>query len=128
MALMADVGLESLMRLKALAEGTKVAVACYEWTRSENLRRSIENAGLKHIELVMGCCAEPESLKRMLKEAQVVVLTSLVARRIRHLTPRETEVIVDDRTLNKGDLEMLRQRLAQMLSEIENRGTRHARH
>jgi siroheme synthase len=64
----------------------------------------------------------------MLKEAQVVVCTSLVAKEIRHLAPRETETIVDDSTLNKGGLEMLRQRPAQMLSELENRGARHARH
>jgi GntR family transcriptional regulator len=127
-ALMADASLESLMRLTALPEGTKVGVACYEWTGSENLRLSIENAGLKHIQLVIGCGAEPESLKRMLQGAQVVVCTSLVAKKIRNLAPRGTEIIVDDRTLNKGGLEMLRQRLAQLVSGLENRGTSHARH
>lgn len=126
--LMADASLESLMRLTALPEGTKVGVACYEWTGSENLRLSIENAGLKHIQLVMGCGAEPESLKRMVKEARVVVCTSLVAKRVRTLAPKGVEIIVDDRTLNKGGLELLRQRLAQLVSAIENRGARRARH
>lgn len=122
--LMADASLESLMRLTALPEGTKVGVACYEWTGSENLRLSIENAGLKHVQPVMGCGAEPESLKRMVKEARVVVCTSLVAKKVRAVAPKGVEVIVDDRTLNRGGLEMLRQRLAQLAAGIENRGVR----
>ncbi|MGD0265967.1 MAG: hypothetical protein ABSD47_13585 [Candidatus Methylomirabilota bacterium] len=122
--LMADASLESLMRLTALPEGTKVGVACHEWTGSENLRLSIENAGLKHVQPVMGCGAEPESLKRMVKEARVVVCTSLVAKKVRAVAPKGVEVIVDDRTLNRGGLEMLRQRLAQLAAGIENRGVR----
>ena len=126
--LMAEASLETLMRLTALPEGTKVGVACNEWTGSENVRLSIENAGLKNIQLVMGCRAEPESLRRMLKEAKVVVCSSLVAAKIRAVASRGTEIIVDDRTLDKGGLEMLRQRLAQLASRIENRGAKRARH
>lgn len=125
--LMADASLESLMRITALPEGTKVGVACYEWTGSENLRLLIENAGLNHIQLVMGCGAEPESLKRMVKEARVVMCTSLVAKKVRAVAPKGVEIIVDDRTLNKGGLEMLRQRLAQLAVRIENRGARRGR-
>lgn len=112
--LMAEASLEALMRLMALPEGTKVGVACNEWTGSQNVKLSVENAGLKNIQLVMGCGAEPASLKRMLKEARVVVCSGLVASKIRTLAPRGTEIIVDDRTLDKGGLEMLRQRLARL--------------
>ncbi len=122
--LLAEASLETLMRLTALPERTKVGVACNEWTGSENVKLSIENAGLKNIQLVMGCGAEPESLKRMLKEARVVVCSSLVAGKIRSLAPRGTEVIVDDRTLDKGGLEMLRQRLAQLAAGKAARGGR----
>lgn len=121
--LMADASLETLMRLTALSEGTKVGVACHEWTGSENVRLSIENAGLTHIQLVMGCGAEPESLKRMLKEARVVVCSSLVARKVRAVAPRGVEIIVDDRTLNKGGLEMLRQRLARLTTGLPGQET-----
>jgi len=126
-ALMADASLESLMRLTRLPEGTKVGIACHEWTGSENLRHSIENAGLTHIRLIMGCGAELESLKQMVKEARVVVCTSLVAKLLRRVAPRGVEIIVDDRTLNKGGLEMLRQRLAQLAAGIETRGAKRAR-
>lgn len=116
--LMADASLETLMRLTALPEGTKVGVACSEWTGSQNVRLSIENAGLKNIQLVMGCGAEPESLKRMLKEVRVVVCSSLVAKKVRAVAPRRVEIIVDDRTLNEGGLEMLRQRLARLTAGL----------
>ncbi|MBI4840225.1 MAG: GntR family transcriptional regulator, partial [candidate division NC10 bacterium] len=106
--LMAEASLETLMRLTALPEGTKVGVACNEWSGSQNVRLSIENAGLQNIQLVMGCGAEPASLRRMLKEARVVVCSGLVAAKIRAMAPRGTEIIVDDRTLDKGGLEMLR--------------------
>jgi hypothetical protein len=115
------------MRLTALPEGTKVGVACNEWTGSQNVKLSIDNAGLKNIQLVMGCGAEPESLKRMMKEAHVVVCSGLVASKIRGLAPKGTEIIVDDRTLDKGGLEMLRQRLARMAVGERERGARRAR-
>jgi len=125
--LMMDATLETLMRLTALPEGTKVGVACNEWTGSRNVKLSIDNAGLKNIQIVMGCGAEPESLKRMMKEARVVVCSGLVANKIRALAPQGTEIIVDDRTLDKGGLEMLRQRLAQLAGDEKGRGARHAR-
>jgi hypothetical protein len=125
--LMMDATLGTLMRLTALPEGTKVGVACNEWTGSQNVKLSIDNAGLKNVELVVGCGAEPESLKRMMKEARVVVCSGLVASKIRGLAPKGTEIIVDDRTLDKGGLEMLRKRLAQLSTSEKERGTRHAR-
>jgi len=125
--LMAEASLETLMRLTALPEGTKVGVACHEWTGSENVKLSIENAGLKNIQLVMGCGAEPESLKRMLKEARVVVCSGLVDGKVRALAPKGTEIIVDNRTLDKGGMEMLRQRLAQLAAGVEKRGARRGR-
>ncbi len=112
--LMAEASLEALMRLTALPDGTKVGVACNEWTGSQNVKLSIQNAGLKNIQLVMGCGAEPKSLKRMLTQAKVVVCSGLVAAKIRALASKGTEIIVDDRTLDKGGLEMLRQRLARL--------------
>ncbi len=125
--LMMDATLETLMRLTALPEGTKVGVACNEWTGSQNVRLSIDNAGLKNIELVMGCGAEPESLKRMMKEARVVVCSGLVASKIRGLAPKGTEIIVDDRTLDKGGLEMLRQRLARLTTGESTRREKRGR-
>jgi GntR family transcriptional regulator len=125
--LMAEASLETLMRLMALPEGTKVGVACHEWTGSQNVKLSIENAGLRNIQIVVGCGAEPASLKRMLLEARVVVCSGLVDGKIRALAPKGTEIIVDNRTLDKGGMEMLRQRMAQLVAGMENRGARRGR-
>jgi hypothetical protein len=56
------------MRLTSLPEGTKVGVACTDWTGSENMKLSIEKAGLKHLRLILGCSQEKESLRKMLKD------------------------------------------------------------
>jgi len=112
--LLAEASLETLMRLTALSEGTKVGVACNEWTGTENVKLSIQNAGLTHLRLVPGCGREPQSLRKMLKEASVVVCSSLVAGKIRGMGPRGTEIIVDDRRLDRAGIEMLRRRLGEL--------------
>jgi len=43
----------------------------------------------------------------VLHEAWVVVCSSLVAAKIRHMPPRGTEVLVDDRRLDAAGIEML---------------------
>jgi hypothetical protein len=86
-------------------------VACNEWAGTENVKLSIQNAGLKHLRLVPGCGAEPDTLRRMLKEASVVVCSSLVAGKIRGMAARGAEIIVDDRRLDRAGIEMLRRRI-----------------
>ncbi len=110
-ALLAEANLETLMRLTALPKGTKVGVACNSWAGTENVKLSIQNAGLNHLRLVPGCGGETESLRRMVKEASVVVCSSLAAEKIRGLAPQGTQIIVDDRRLDRSGIEMLRQRL-----------------
>jgi GntR family transcriptional regulator len=109
--LLAEASLETLMRLTALTEGTKVGVACNEWIGTENVKLSIQNAGLTHIHLIPGCGRDPKSLRQMLNEVSIVVCSSLVAAKIRAMSPRGTEILVDDRRLDQAGIEMLRQRL-----------------
>jgi hypothetical protein len=111
--LLAEASLETLMRLTALPGGTRVGVACNEWTGTENVKLSIQNAGLKHLRLVPGCGRDTASLRRMLQETSVVVCSSLVAGKIRAMAPRGAEIIVDDRRLDRAGIEMLRRRLAE---------------
>ena len=86
---------------------------------------SIENAGLNNFQPLMGCGAEPESLKRMLKQARGVVCSGLAANKARALASKGTEIVEDNRTLDKDGPEMLRQRLAQLAAaEMDRRGRR----
>jgi GntR family transcriptional regulator len=123
MGLLVEAGLETLVRLTALPEGTKVGAACIEWTGSENLKLSIENAGLKHLQMVLGCGQDEESLRKMIDEVSIIVCSVLVEKKIRAMAPRDKEIIVDDRRLDKAGIEMLRSRLTELVSGDHGRKT-----
>lgn len=111
--LLAEVSPATLTRLAELPDGTRVGVACSEWTGTENVRLSIRNAGLTHIRLAPGCGTDTPGLRRMLRKVSVVVCSSLVAGKIRRLARRGTEILVDDRRLDRAGIELLRRRLAE---------------
>jgi GntR family transcriptional regulator len=111
-ALMVDTSLETLMRLTALPEGTHVGVACTTAAGAENMKLSIQRAGLKHLRVITGSGEKRSSLQKMMAEASVVVCSSLVEDRIRSLAPKSKEVIVDNKRIDRSGIEMLRSRLA----------------
>jgi DNA-binding transcriptional regulator YhcF (GntR family) len=113
-ALLVEMSLDTLMRLTRLPEGTKVGVACYNWTGSENMKLSIENAGLKHLRLILGCGEDERSLLKMLKEASVILCSNLAEERIRALAPQGKEIIVHQKRLERAGIEMLRSRLMEL--------------
>jgi DNA-binding transcriptional regulator YhcF (GntR family) len=117
MGLLVEAGLETLMRLTTLAKGTKIGVACYEWAGTVNLKLSIENAGFKHLQLVPGCGEDEPGLLSMINQVSIIVCSILVAEKIQALTPKDKEIIVDDRRLDKGGIEMLRSRIKDYLQE-----------
>jgi hypothetical protein len=120
--LLAEASLDTLLRLTALPEATKVGVACNAWTGTENVKMSIQNAGLRHLRLVPGCGQDMGSLRRMVKQASVVVCSSLVAEKIRAMAPEGMEILVDDRRLDRSGIEMLRRRLADLQREDGGHG------
>jgi GntR family transcriptional regulator len=115
-ALMVDTSLETLMRLTSLPDGTTVGVACADRTGAENMRLSIQRAGLSDLRVILGCGEEKESLKKMLENVAVVVCSSLIEQSVRKLAPPGVEVLVDHNRLDKSGIEMLRSRLAEISS------------
>lgn len=113
-ALMVDTSLETLMRLTSLPEGTPVGVACTTWAGAENMKLSVQRAGLKHLRVITGCGAEKDSLFKMMGEASVIVCSSLVERKVRALAPKGQEIIVDNKRIDKAGIEMLRSRLTEI--------------
>jgi hypothetical protein len=112
--LMLNTSLDALMRLTALPANTVVGVACVDPAGSENLKLSIEQAGLTHLKLIMGCGADPESVRNMIEKASVVLCSSFVEEPIRAMTQSGKEIIqliVDERGLDPSGIEMLRNRL-----------------
>jgi GntR family transcriptional regulator len=115
-ALLAEANLKSLQRLIELPAGTPVAVVGWGRTCMENLSRSIEGAGLDHLNLVQLYVDEdPKEVRPTLDGVQAVVCATITAKRLRELgIPKELEIIEEDRTLDKGGIEMLGSVLRQL--------------
>jgi DNA-binding transcriptional regulator YhcF (GntR family) len=127
-ALLAEANLESLQRLTELPAGTPVGVVGWGQTCMENLSRSMEGAGLDHLNFIQLYMDEgsTDEVWDTLDEVQAVVCATITARRLLELgAPEDLEIIEEDRTLDKGGIEMLG-RLLRQLPRTE-RGTRRRR-
>ena len=115
-ALLAEATLESLQRLTELPPGTPVGVVGNTQTCMENLSRSFEGAGLDHLNLTETYVErEDEARALLLGEVPVVVCSSFTARRLRELgAPEDMQILEEDRTLDKGGIEMLGRMLRQL--------------
>jgi GntR family transcriptional regulator len=115
-ALLAEANLKSLQRLTELSAGTPVAVVGWGRTCMENLSRSIEGAGLEHLNLIQLYVDEsPKEVRPTLDGVKAVVCATITAKKLRELgIPEELEIIEEDRTLDKGGIEMLGRMLRQL--------------
>src|ERR671917_2964 len=108
-ALLAEANLESLRRLTELPAGTTVGVVGWGRTCMENLSRSLEGAGLDHLDFVQSYIDRDASEALPdLRGCGAVVCASITAGRLRELgVPDDLDMIEEDRTLDKGGVEML---------------------
>src|ERR687893_2364534 len=115
-ALLAEANLKSLQRLMELPAGSPVAVVGWGQTCMENLSRSIEGAGLDHLNLVQLYVNEdPQEVQPTLDGVKAVVCATITAKRLRKLgVPEGLDIIEEDRTLDKGGIEMLGSVLRQL--------------
>jgi DNA-binding transcriptional regulator YhcF (GntR family) len=106
-ALLTETTLDGLKRLAELPEETPVGVMGNSRTCTENLLRSLEGAGLDHLDFFQ-IREEDEESRSRIGEARAVVCGSISAQRLPKLDlPEGVEVIVQDRTLSKGGVELL---------------------
>jgi GntR family transcriptional regulator len=113
-ALMVDTSIETLMRLTTLPEGSTVGVACATSAGAENMKLSIQRAGLSHLRVITGCGEEGSNLKKMIAEASMIVCSSIVEAKIRALAPKGKEIVVDNKRIDRAGIEMLRSRLMEL--------------
>jgi len=120
-ALLAEANLESLRRLTELPAGTTVGVMGWGRTCMENLSRSLEGAGLDQLDFVQANVDDdPEEALGVIRDVGAVVCASITARRLRELgAPDDLEIIEEDRTLDKGGIEMLGRMLRQLSSTAQ---------
>jgi GntR family transcriptional regulator len=116
-ALLAEANIESLRRLTELPEGTPVGVVGWGRTCMENLSRSLEGAGLEHLDFrsVYIDQSSTEKVLGTLEGVRAVACATITAKKLRELgVPEELEIIEEDRTLDKGGIEMLGRMLRQL--------------
>lgn len=113
-ALLTATSISTLLRLSELPEGSTVGLVCATAMGSQNLLRSVESAGLAHLKPILAIADDPWSISRMLEATSVVVCSAQVAEKLRAVLPPTAEVIVDNRTLDRGGLDLLRDVLARL--------------
>lgn len=106
-SVMIEAQVEVLQRLLALPTGTAVGVACWSANSTQNIRNSLEGPAIGHLRVIEAAGEDDDSLRAMCAEAKVVVVSHLVADRIRELGFGDVEVLVDDYTLDAGGLAMV---------------------
>lgn len=111
-ALLSEANISTLLRLTELPEGSTVGLVCATATGSQNLLRSVQSAGLWHLMPVLASTDDEWSLSRMLEQTHVVVCSEQGAAALKDKLPPDVELIVSDRTLDRGGLDMLRDLLA----------------
>jgi DNA-binding transcriptional regulator YhcF (GntR family) len=116
-ALLAEANIESLRRLTELPAGTPVGVIGLSRTCMENTSRSLEGAGLDHLDFrsVYIDQSSTDEVLDTLDGVRAVACATITAKRLRELgVPEELEIIEEDRTLDKGGIEMLGRMLRQL--------------
>ena len=75
----------------------------------DNLSRSIEGAGLDHLDFVqVNVDVGQDDVVSTLEEVEAAVCSSVTARRLREFgVPEGLEIIEEDRILDQGGIEML---------------------
>lgn len=116
-ALLSESNISSLLRLTELPEGTAVGLICNTPRGSQNILSSVQSAGLSHVVPILASADDPWSIDRMLEKTRIVVCSEQAADRIRERFPHDVEVILADRRLDSGGIEMLRDLLAQVEAE-----------
>jgi GntR family transcriptional regulator len=116
-ALLAEANIASLRRLTELPTGTPVGVVGWGRTCMENSSRSLEGAGLEHLDFrsVYIDQSSTEEVLDTLDGVRAVACATITAKKLRELgVPEELEIIEQDRTLDKGGIEMLGRMLRQL--------------
>ena len=115
-ALLAEATLESLQRLMELPSQTPVGVVGWGSTCMDNLSRSIEGAGLDHLDFVqVNVDGGRGEVLATIEEVEAVVCSTVTAGRLREFgVPESLEIIEEDRILDQGGIEMLGRMLRQL--------------
>lgn len=102
----------AMKHLQSLPKGSRIGIACATSEGTSNIRKSIMQAGLTHLQLVEGAGDEPDTIPHLLQGTDLVVCSSFVAPMIERLNP-EVPVVIDDQTINKQSIQLILRNIQQ---------------
>ena len=81
---------------------------CNTLRGSQNILSSVQSAGLSHVVPILASTDDPWSIDRMLEKTRTVVCSEHAVAQMRGQLPPDVELILADRTLDRGGIELLR--------------------
>jgi GntR family transcriptional regulator len=106
--------LEKLIQIARIPQGMPVALVCVSESCALDMKRSLEDAGIKGLEAHLYGINEPQKLTQSLRELPTVIASDFVADTVRSLLQPDQELIVLDYTmLDEGAISFLRSVVAE---------------
>lgn len=104
-----DSNLQSIRELQQLPPGSLVGIGGTTWEGAHNFRQSIMNAGMTHLELLVGTMEYPSSLDEVLAaKPELIVCTSIVGAYLKRQA-RFLPLLIEDRFLNVQSVQYIQQ-------------------
>lgn len=101
--------LEKLIQIAGIPQGTPTAMICVSDGSALNMKRSLENAGIKGLEASVSGVHDSRKLAETLAGRHVVIASDLVADEVRPLLqPGQELIVLDYLALDEGGISLLR--------------------
>jgi GntR family transcriptional regulator len=101
--------LDSLVEIAGIPEGTSVLLVCLSESGASDMKRSLEEAGVKGLDFALRGVDEPQSLAEAVPEHTIVVASDYVADEVLPLLgPDQTSIVLDYTTLDEGAIYLLK--------------------
>jgi GntR family transcriptional regulator len=101
--------LEKLIQIAQIPRGTPAALVCCSRSCAQDMRTSLENAGVTGLNTALGGVDEAQELARLLPGFSVVIASDFVADRVRPmLGPAQQLITLDYTVLDEGAVSLLR--------------------
>ena len=101
--------LEALVRVARIPRGTSVALVCVDERNAALMAKSLANAGISGLDVVLGGANEPRKLAETLGQVSVVIASDHVADEVRPLLqPGQELVVLNYLALDDGGINLLK--------------------
>jgi len=106
--------LEKLVQIAGIPQGTPAALVCVSERSALNMKRSLENAGIKGLDASICGVDDRPKLAEMLSGRPMVIASDLVADEVRPLLqPGQELIVLDYLALDEGGISLLRSIVAE---------------